>query len=401
MTLFLSGVAMMLYAFNDRPHSFFSLTWLIVLFNPARGVSDWLVLGLIVGLILAFWTGGARLAQRPLTQTSACLRFDLGVTAFFILYLTKLLLVYKAGIHIHDPYSGVLVYPFFIFSLLALGAINHHGHAPKTFISGFRGIGMILSFSVLVIGLGTGAVLLFLPYLTVAAEGAYTVLKTAAGPLQIVVVAIVRFLTAPRRMHEEPVRQTSGPDEMHFGDHHAEGGWLGFIYHLIEWIFMGMAVLLGAAVVCAGIWWLVRWVRLKFGRMQVPADHSISLCELLKQIGSGLRFLGQSLAGILQGYTTAAQIFGAVMRWGRRSGIARLPAETPLEYSLRLTRAFPALHSEIALIVEAYHAEIYREMLLSGPHLKSARAAWQCLRSPRHWPSRFKTCFFGFKLLFR
>ncbi|RJQ78101.1 MAG: DUF4129 domain-containing protein [Desulfobacteraceae bacterium] len=383
------------YAFTDGLRPFFGRAWLSEFFLPARGILDGLSLAVLGGFILAFWIGGSATARRSDTYTSICHRFDLGVTALFVLYLIKFILVYKGGIHIRDPYGELAVFPFIIFSLLAMGTNNQRGHAPKAFLAGFRGIGLILSFSLTVLGLGVAAVLFFLPHLTRAAEAGFRGLKAAAGLLEPILVSILRFLFVSRRMREEPIPPNPAPDVLQFGYLPAEGGWASFLHHLIKWAVIGTIALLVLALVSAGLWLLVRWVRLKFNRLQSSQDPPASLREVLQLIRSRLCRLWRFLLELLHGYTCAAQLFGAVTRWGRRSGIPRLPGETPLEYGCRLAGVFPLFYQQIEIIVMAYHTEVYRETPLDGSHLKNAQAAWQHLRSPRHWPQRLKIGLFG------
>ena len=50
----------------------------------------------------------------------------------------------------------LLLFPFFLFSLLAVGMARNRSSAQRDFLSGYRGIGMIVSFAVVVLAFGTG-----------------------------------------------------------------------------------------------------------------------------------------------------------------------------------------------------------------------------------------------------
>ncbi len=69
-----------------------------------------------------FWLAGVTLARRSTTYLALCGRFDLGVTAFFCLFLVKLLLLVKAGVEVHDPAPELLLFPFL--------SVQPFGHRP-------------------------------------------------------------------------------------------------------------------------------------------------------------------------------------------------------------------------------------------------------------------------------
>ncbi|MCX5906283.1 MAG: DUF4129 domain-containing protein, partial [Deltaproteobacteria bacterium] len=105
-------------------------------------------------------------------------------------------------------------------------------------------------------------------------------------------------------------------------------------------------------------------------------------------------FLFSSWKMIVHGmktYQRAAHFYTALLNWGRHSGLPRFLSETPNEYGFRLQSRFPSLRNEIALIIGAFHQEVYGEIHLPPQQLQLARTAWHRLRSPYHWPSRLKT----------
>ena len=158
--------------------------------------------------------------------------------------------------------------------------------------------------------------------------------------------------------------------------------------------FMGaLAVLVGLAlVVLAGVclWALAQWLRRQFAQ----SPETESLWSVLRRgwwrLWARWVQLGKKLISRLKGAVTAAQLFSALVRWGRYSGIARHVSETPLEYGTRLTRLFPVLHDEIVIIIDAYHDEVYRSVAPDRESFKTAKAALRRMRSPRLWPGRLK-----------
>ena len=67
--------------------------------------------------------------------------------------------------------------------------------------------------------------------------------------------------------------------------------------------------------------------------------------------------------------------------------------DTPLEFSARLIYQFPKLKAEIGSIIAAFNIETYGETSLTGEQFAGALLAWRTVRSPVHWPRRFKTRF--------
>jgi hypothetical protein len=96
----------------------------------------------------------------------------------------------------------------------------------------------------------------------------------------------------------------------------------------------------------------------------------------------------------IRGYKGAIQLYLALLAWGRHSGLVHSLSETPKEYGFRLKNRFPILTEEIELIVESFNKVVYGEMNLGEHQSELTQTAWRRLRSPRHWPLRFRNWFF-------
>lgn len=203
------------YVFNSWSYPFLSQTWLTEFFNTPRGFLEWLYLILILFWALLFWIGGVTLARRSTSYPTLCSRFDLGIAVFFLLFLTKSLLLIKGGIKIEDPISQLLLFPFFLFSLLAIGLVRNQSTTPRNFLSGYQNIGIIISFTLVVVLFGTGLVLFFLPYLTLSAEVGHDILKVVARPLGGILVSVLRFIFFHGAIHQE---KPSPPSKGSVGD---------------------------------------------------------------------------------------------------------------------------------------------------------------------------------------
>lgn len=95
----------------------------------------------------------------------------------------------------------------------------------------------------------------------------------------------------------------------------------------------------------------------------------------------------------MKGYRDAAQIYRALLKWGRRSGLPHLLSETPVEYGSRLRMQFPSLTGEIGGIVDTFNLKVYGEVALDDEQLNLVKLSWRRLRSPRYWLPRVKSWF--------
>ncbi|OGP65549.1 MAG: hypothetical protein A2170_12970 [Deltaproteobacteria bacterium RBG_13_53_10] len=379
--------------FNSWSPSFSSLSWLMQSEGTVGGNQEWVIFVLVLSWAFSFWGGGVRLVRRPMDYLTLCSRFDRGLVAFFILFLAKFLFLVRGEIKIEDPVSEFLIFPFLVFSLLAIGLARNQATAPRDFLPGYQGIGVILSFAVVVLLFGAGLVFFFLPYLTFAAEKGYVVLKTVAVPVGSILVKVLRFIFGyandfSQKLPDQPVAKLpevtpSGP-----------GPWwlelLGKILAWSLWIFLGLLFL---TLIAVSLYFLFQWLLsrtpINQGR-HMPRHPILIWAEKLRLF---LRSLWTRFVRSIRGYKRAVQFYTALLGWGRRSGLPHSLSETPREYGLRLIHRFPVLRKNIELIIEAFNREVYGGIVLDEKQLTMAHSAWFKLRSPLHWPRRVKTWF--------
>ena len=381
------------YVFNSGSYSFLNQTWLVEFFNTPRNILEWLHLILILFLALMFWIGGVTLARRSTAYSTLCSRFDLGIAAFALLFLTKFLVLYKGGIKIEDPLSHLLFFPFFIFSLLAIGLVRNQTTAQRDFLPGYRGIGVILSFTVVVVLFGTGLVLFFLPYLTLAAETGYGILEIAAKPLGPVLISILRFIFMHGAVRQE---MPSPPTKGGLGDLASPGEsswWMELFEKILVWIFGSLLGLILVIACCVVLFYLFRWLLSKTPVHQKRLGLWDSMLSWVRGLRRFLLSCWIRVAHRAKGYEGAVRLYVALLRWGRHSGLPHLLSETPVEYGLRLKNRFPSLKKEIELVIEAFNQEVYAETTLSEKQLSRVRFALRRMRSPIHWSSRLKSWF--------
>jgi hypothetical protein len=379
--------------FSSWLTSFSSQTWLVESNPNTLGAAELFVGMLVLLWAVVFWGGGMGLARRPADYYTICSRFDRGLIAFFILFLIKFLLRLKGGIKIEEPVSEFLLFPFLIFSLLAIGLVRNRSAGPRDFLPGYQGIGVILSFIVVILLFGTGLVLFCLPYLTLAAEAGYGILKIVGRPVGSILVKVLLFIfghtmALPEKM---PVKkETSIPDLSSQGTTPWWMELLGKILAYGLWIILGLLLLI---IVGVTLYYLYRWLlsRTALSEEKQSPRHLIALW--LEKLRLFLHSCWRWLLRRIKGYKGAIPLYTALRTWGRHSGLPHSLSETPTEYGSRLKHRFPVLKREIELIIEVFNETVYGEIILNENQLTTAQSAWRRLRSPLHWPLRLKTWF--------
>ena len=114
------------------------------------------------------------------------------------------------------------------------------------------------------------------------------------------------------------------------------------------------------------------------------------LSELLSMIRAICRWVWNGLLFLFKRLDSATAIYAATLRWGRRSGVSAVLAETPIEYGSRLSHYFPALKEEIEMIIDTFNLEVYGNVVIDERRLARIRFARHKMRSPRHWLLRLR-----------
>ena len=390
---FLLAASRIVYTFNYPAYPYFGKGWLVEFLGKTRDPLEWLILVIILIFALLFWLGGVTLARRSNAYFTICSRFDLGVAAFFCLLLTKFLLLVKGGIDVRDPAPELLLFPFFIFSLLAIGLARNSSSVRRDFLAGYRGVGVLASFTVLVLAFGAGLVLLFMPYLSAAAEAGYGALKSAAGPLGPILARVLLLLFLGARPREEPTSYSPGGDEAKFISSGESSWWSELVEKVLGWGLLGLGLLVGLILCALGTWYLLRWLFSMTSKEERKRIHWQLALLWAQRLWEALCMGLQKAVQRLRGYRDAVQYYGALLKWGRRSGLPHLLSETPVEYGSRLKMQFPSLTGEIGGIVGAFNLKVYGEMALDDEQMSLTKLSWRRLRSPRYWPARLKSWF--------
>lgn len=391
---FLVAASRIVYAFYYRAYPYFGHGWLADFLGRARDPLEWLILVIVLISALIFWVAGVTWARRRPWYLTICSRFDLGVAAFFCLLLVKFLLLVKGGIEVRDPTPELMLFPFFIFGLLAIGLARNRSSAHRDFLAGYRGVGVLASFTIVVLALGAGLVLLFMPYLSAAAEVGYGVLKSAAGPLSPILVRVLRFLFFRARLRQDTSSSAPEGDEAGFIPSDESSWWGELMEKVLGWGLLGLGISIGIILCALGVWYLMRWLFSRTPSMEGGHLQWRPTLWWVQRQWAALVLGVQRAVQRLRGYRNAVQFYRALLTWGRRSGLPHLLSETPEEYGSRLKKHFPSLTREIGVVVGAFNLVVYGEMELDDKQMSLAKLSWRRLRSPRYWPARLKSWFF-------
>ena len=386
------------YVYLSVPHPFIPFDWISRWLATGPDINAWSAVLLQAALAAGFWWGGWYLIRGRERLQSHYARLDIGLAAFYALFLAKFILWRKSGIEIQDFSSEKLLISFMIFSLLTLAMARHRGTAGAQYISGKKIIGMTLSVAMAVVLFSMGLLLFFLPYMTAAAEVGYTALKTVSGPLKSVLILILRFMYGPRHADQNwgPADHEAPP--MASGDAMGDGGWwVDLVEKIFGYVALGVGTVLLLAAGIGLAWLLARWL---WRRTPEDGDNyrgGIGIAAFrawIKALALEMASLwGKASSRFGPRPKTGASFFAALLKWGRRSGMPVRISETPLEYGKRLRAGFPMMEPEIAAIVDLFNREKYGEQALDAHSLNLARASWRKLRSPSHWGRRLRTWF--------
>jgi hypothetical protein len=364
--------------------------WITLLLSASRAPLEWvyLILALIwVGLI---WSGGAAFAKREKTYTTTCTRFDIGLAAFFVLLLVKLALRVKGGISTDDQLSSILIYPYLLLSIIAIGITRIGGDGAKHFLPGHGGSGILMSVVSVIILSASSLIFFLFPILTQIADTGQRVLKNTALWILPTVSGVIRFMFMGGRVRPDSPSGSSPKEGSGFESLLGGGWWAELIENILRWGIEVVAVMFFALAIVFLMFLILKWL---FSRTAVDPGIIVTQNNSLSwftRLWVFLKALWEAMKNVTHGYTRATELFSVLSEWGRRSGLPRLTTDTPLEFGTRLIHQFPKLKIEIEAITHALSIETYQEKKLTSEQFTNALKAWHTLRSPVYWPRRLK-----------
>ncbi len=391
--VFIFAAASAVHYFQFTPYPFLDPGWIKDLLASTPGLISRAASIFIALCSFVVYLMGSRLVSRQMDHITLCIRFDIGVASFFVLYLAMFLIESKGGFILKDDFPGGTALAFFIFSLLAIGIAANLKGAGRRSSSG--SLGTVIAFSIVALSFGTGLVLLFLPYLKEAAQVSFLVIKTVSEPLGPVIMAILRFMFQPKKMRADGagkmVQKETGDN--HFGSDGS--GWAEWIAMALAWSLAILLALAAAAATALAVWYFARWLLSRRPGAARPDFRSEPLLAWIARTWLlALNALRLAFSR-LKPFKSAGEIYSALQRWGNRSGISRSPQETAIEYGMRLKDSLPGLRQELSLIIDAFNEEAYGGRGPGYGALKSLKRAFLRMRHPAFWPRRARLRLFG------
>jgi hypothetical protein len=372
------------YFYEHMP--FFNSSWMAQEFMQLQNPQQWLIHLLIAACLLLFWVGARTVVKKPSTYFPVCLQFDRGLSVLFLLLLIKFIVEVKGGLRTEDPVTIYLLFAFFTFSLIAISLARNQSDVQKTFRPGYHNIGIVLSFMSVVLIASAMLVVLFLPYLTMMAYSAQSIIKETAEPMGPFFVSIIRFLFSIGR-HRKDIKLFGTSDSI--GDQLYPDSEIVWAQGL-GWFLLAVIGLLALGLCGYLIRWLVRRFLNRSTRDKIRQPPMNLFARLLALFGAIFQLAWNGLLFLVRRIDNAAAIYAGLLRWGHRSGVPVDACETPLEYGGRLMQRFPQLQTEIEMIIEAFNREIYGQFQSNQRTLTSILTAQRRMRNPRHWPSRLR-----------
>jgi hypothetical protein len=166
---------------------------------------------------------------------------------------------------------------------------------------------------------------------------------------------------------------------------------MGPLGRILYWAIVGIIGAVLLFLVGSIAWQVALFLRSRTSRDD-RADARTGLGRVIASVLSAfVGFLRRLLASGSLRPKDAIEAFARLARWGSRSGVARRPAETPLEYSRRLGGSFPDLQTPIDTIVDCFNGQFFGGLALDRGRRRELSRSSISIRRPRHWPARLRS----------
>jgi len=250
-----------------------------------------------------------------------------------------------------------------------------------------------LTFTFIILMLGGGLFVLFLPKLQTFAEAGFGLLGAVKRPMEQILIALSRvFLESGFRR-----KLGEGPTGGDLPTINRSGGEFGVLHYL----FIGITITILLAMAGFMLYRLLKWLFSKikwFFSETVEEKDKKGIWELLLLFIYSAKNLFSILWNkILDNPDTsraAEEFYKRLLRWGRFSGLGHVTTETPKEYGIRLGNRFPQIKKEIKYIVIMHDEAIYGCIFPDRHQTSRAKLALRRIRNPLLWFARIKSlCF--------
>lgn len=343
-----------------------------------QNLLDIAIISFVVICYTIFWFTGKAFAKRPMTYNSITNAFDKGIMIFFFFYFVT------GVIGLNEPNLEFMVFPFFLFSIIGISLVRDNSSGHKTYIKGYRGVGILLSFITIVMAISSGVILLFLQYLTLAAQKGYTVVKDMTEPFYPYFENFLRFIFGFLLGNSPIVNHGAAtPTEL---DVSFEVNESGFSSQLLAKILEGLLYLTIIILIGLFVFWFFKLMKKILLRRTFLNENNIKISSIFK---IWLKKILEFCFNIVPSKESSVKkAYKKLMKWGYYSGVKYEVNETPSEYGKRLGALFPTVNSEINIIIENFNQEVYGGKIINDENIANIKQAWKRINNPRLLPQR-------------
>jgi len=387
---FMVCALLFLHHFRYPTYPFWSMAWVGRLVGDPSGIVEWFLLLLTIYCLVLIWQGGQYLTKNPGDYLTVCMQFDKGLGLLFSLLIVNVLFLTRADFGLPVNALIFIVPAYLIFGLASMGLSRHQHDVQKSFLSGYRGLGIIFSIAVLAILFGSGLIFLFHPYLFPAADALLATIDQTATPMVPYLIRFLRYILTPEhRMNIQGIPDDTDTAQIELAQP-PDAGWLVATANILVWVFITLVILMLAGLIFYMLKRLFIWLLSRDAIDGPPLTLHTWARGLLKRLLAIPVTLWRFLASFFKRVDSAAMVYVRLLRWGRHSGVLKRLNETPDEYASRLMGLFPKFSPDIRLIVSAFNREIYGLIQTTPDMLTDIQKAQRRMKSIRHWPGRAK-----------
>ena len=317
-----------------------------VLFFPDKTLFGILNYFLLIIFSSVLWFAAFRLNYIIPEGRIIRLRFDIGLSAFLLLLLIKLVISVKGGdISVYNKSTDSFI--LYLISGLFLSGIHNSSKKHVVMKTGL----VIVFFTMLVILTSVSIYYFFSPELKIIASSGFSRIGSVSAFLERGLVTFIKFFLDFRYRNKlmDEAFSVSPPGALSSPG----GGVSEEIFH----VFLGFIVLMIAVSLSAMLYFFLRMIfrallsnRNKKSNKK-PVIKIISVFLLLKKLYSIL--MKKTLT------PAAVRYYNYLKLWGHFFGIRSVLAETPGEFASRLSSRFPTFRDEIIFIVLMHNDFIY------------------------------------------
>lgn len=384
---YLSTLLPVIYYYGKLQKPFWSFTWLKMILHQQYGSMDGFAYLLMVIWFSILWINGFKLANRSNDYFMVASRFDLGIVALIITFIIL------GSMSISFPHAGILIIYYFLFSMFAIALAKNLSSSKTSHSYQLSGTGLVVTFILVVLLVGSWVVLFFLPQLTSSAQTGYRILKIMVQPIGNLLLKILGFLFGYG--HRAAGVSPTYPGESGIPlTENTELSWWG---QLLKWIITWGGIIVSSLLALIAIGWLLwslwKWFSTKTDldseRKDFFKEFVLWIIYLFSLAKKGFYQMTGILKNIFRKPEDVSEFFQKLCRWGQSSGIPRERSDTPREYSRHLAHFFPGSRKDIQFIIDSFNQEVYGQKPIPAEQLEKIKEAWQHLSCPSHWPRRF------------